>query len=249
MTKKSFIFWLSGAALLIGFMLTGCGSAPAAEASKDKDTEKGKPAMETTLGKSLSELTQLLHPLELQDLGNGQYVVKGYPLEGQLCIFAFSNGKSTQCELILADDQFEMLTDSTIKQSGEPSTKEENQWTWNKPGLSVYVYRKAVEGGTMTGLGMHLVQVSLAGTWKGTNKNGVTWEYQFDDQGGGTYKVFNPNGSLRLDSQKATYTKTAITEYFGHLASDGQQYVMDAGSAKFTLTKQSGDKVVFSKVQ
>jgi hypothetical protein len=161
MTKKGFIFGLSGAALLIGLTVIGCGSAPTAEVSKDKETEKGKPAMEETLGKSLLELTQLLHPLELQDLGNGQYVVKGYPLEGQLCIFAFSNGKSTQCELIFANDQFETLADSTIKQSGEPSTKEENQWTWNKPGLSVYVYRKAVDGGTMTGLGMQLVEASL----------------------------------------------------------------------------------------
>jgi hypothetical protein len=31
MTKKSFVFGLSGVALLIGLVLMGCGSAPAAE--------------------------------------------------------------------------------------------------------------------------------------------------------------------------------------------------------------------------
>jgi hypothetical protein len=231
--------------LIVGLAVISCSSVDTVK----RDTETKKPAMETTLGKSLEQLKQLLHPLELQDLGNNQYIVADYPAGAQLCYFTFEDGKVLEINAMFLGDQFESLTEFVIKQAGEPAQKKEGDWRWYKPGLLTFVYLEEVKGGTITHVAMKMVKTSFAGTWRGTNSNGVTVEYQFDSNGGGTYKIFNPDGTVRLDSEPVTYTENSITDYLGPLELSAKRYVMDTDSAGFILTESSGEKVVFNKVQ
>jgi hypothetical protein len=88
----------------------------------------------------------------------------------------------------------------------------------------------------------------LVGNWKGILSSGVIYEYQFNNRGEGNYRLFNPDGSVRLDTQKATYSTTTITQYLEELASSPQQYKFDDDPNKFILTTRNGEEVEFNRI-